>query len=100
MYQHLISRLITVALFVAFVPGVLVTLPKGGSRKTVLLVHGILFALTIHFVMSYYHRHIVFREGFGNYGPTCPNGYTLMPDQTCQPTGHATGPAQTGFSGP
>jgi hypothetical protein len=34
-----------VALFVAFVPGVLVTLPPRGSRKMVLLTHGLLFAL-------------------------------------------------------
>ena len=34
-----------VVLFVAFVPGVLVTLPPRGSRKVILLTHGILFAL-------------------------------------------------------
>lgn len=66
MYHHLVSHAITALVFIAFVPGVLVTLPKGGSRKMVLAVHGILFALTIHFVMRMYHRHIVFREGFGN----------------------------------
>jgi len=33
------------ALFVAFVPGVLVTLPKGGSRMTVVAVHAVLFTL-------------------------------------------------------
>jgi hypothetical protein len=39
-------RLLVSALeFVLFVPGVLVTLPPGGSRWTVLAVHGLLFAL-------------------------------------------------------
>jgi len=37
------------ALFVAFVPGVLVTLPKGGSKMTVLAVHALLFTLVWHF---------------------------------------------------
>ena len=37
------------ALFVAFVPGVLVTLPKGGSKMTVLVVHALLFTLVWHF---------------------------------------------------
>lgn len=37
--------------FVAFVPGVLVTLPPGGSRRTVLFVHGVLFALFHQVVM-------------------------------------------------
>ncbi len=36
--------LLKVALFIAFVPGVLVTLPPGGGYWTVLVVHGLLFA--------------------------------------------------------
>ncbi len=42
--------LVKAALFVAFVPGVLVTLPPGGSRMTVLVVHGLLFALASTFL--------------------------------------------------
>ena len=34
-----------VVIFIAFVPGVLVTLPPRGSRNMVLLTHGIMFAL-------------------------------------------------------
>jgi hypothetical protein len=89
--------LIAVALFVAFVPGVLITLPKNGSKWSVLLVHGVLFAIVTHYVMQYYHRHIVFREGFGNYGPTCPNGYVMGDDSVCRPTGQQTEPVNTGF---
>ena len=37
------------ALFVALTPGVLVTLPKGGSKYTVLAVHSILFVVVWHF---------------------------------------------------
>lgn len=37
--------LLSAVVFAAFVPGVLVTLPPGGSRNTVLAVHAGLFAL-------------------------------------------------------
>jgi len=80
------STALAVALFVAFVPGVLTTLPSKSSGKwTILVVHGLLFAVITHFVMHYYHKHVVFREGFGNYGPSCPKGYSMGVDQVCYP---------------
>ena len=39
------SLAISAVLFAAFVPGVLVTLPPGGSYTTVLIVHGLLYAV-------------------------------------------------------
>jgi len=39
----------TAALFYAFVPGVLVRLPPGGSKTVTLAVHAALFALVLHF---------------------------------------------------
>ena len=51
-------------LFVAFTPGVLVTLPKGGSKYTVVAVHAALFTL-----VWYYTHKTVFRmtiESFQN----------------------------------
>lgn len=88
------SLLITAALFVAFIPGVVVKL---GNGWTSLAIHGVLFALVLHPVMRYYHRYVVYREGFGNYGPTCPNGYMMQGDGVCVPTGHATQAVNTGF---
>lgn len=41
---------VSALVFIAFVPGVLVTLPPGGSKWTVLAVHGLLFALLHFFV--------------------------------------------------
>ena len=64
------SLLITVALFIAFIPGVAFKLGQGWT---------------------------VYREGFGNYGPTCPNGYTMQGDGVCVPAGHPTQPVNTGF---
>ena len=44
-----VKLLVSAVVFVLFVPGVLVTLPPGGSKKVVLAVHGALFAL-LHMV--------------------------------------------------
>ena len=44
--------LVSAFVFVLFVPGVLVTLPPGGSKWMVLAVHGALFAVLHHFVLS------------------------------------------------
>ncbi len=44
--------LVSALVFAAFVPGVLITLPPGGSRWVVLAVHGVLFAVLHHFVLS------------------------------------------------
>jgi hypothetical protein len=81
------SLLISTLLFALFVPGVVVTLPSGGSKGTVLVVHALLFALVASFVMRLYWG---VREGFGNFGPTCPNGYRKTEDGGCVPTGHQT----------
>ena len=89
--MDIISSLISALLFVAFVPGVLVTLPsKSASRRTVLLVHMILFVVVTSFVMQYYWVNIKgYIEKFGNFGAVCPNGFMQQGDD-CVPTGHAT----------
>lgn len=48
--MNLVRLLVSALVFVVFVPGVLVTLPPGGSRWAVLAVHGLLFALLHWFV--------------------------------------------------
>lgn len=82
------SLAISAALFAAFVPGVVVTLPgKGSDRNVVLLVHAALFSLAAMYAMKFYWN---MRENMGNYGVTCPNGYQMLPDQTCVPVGRPT----------
>lgn len=89
--MDLVSSILSALLFVAFVPGVLVRFPAKASHGTVVLVHAILFAITVSLVMQYYWQNIRgFVEGMGNYGVTCPNGYVLTPDEDCVPVGHAT----------
>lgn len=85
--------LISAVLFAAFVPGILITLPgKGSDRMTVLAVHAVLFSLVTMYVMKWYWG---MRENMGNYGVTCPNGYRMLPDQSCVPVGHPTYEAKT-----
>jgi len=47
--MKLFMTLYLVALFVALTPGVLLTLPKGGNKMTVAVVHGLVFAVVWHF---------------------------------------------------
>lgn len=90
--MDLISCLLAASLFYMFVPGVLFTFPKRSSPATVLVVHALLFALALVVVMKFYWK--VLRERFGNYGPTCPNGFMMGTNQKgesdCLPTGHPT----------
>lgn len=91
--MDIISLVLSAVLFYAFVPGVFVTLPSGRSSKmTILLTHGVLFAIVTSLVMKYYWHNIRgYMEKFGNYGPACPVGYregvsaTGVPD--CVPVG-------------
>jgi hypothetical protein len=48
-----VKVLVSALVFAAFVPGVLITLPPGGSRTTVLVVHAVLFAVLHTMVMRY-----------------------------------------------
>jgi len=86
------KSLVAAVLFIAFIPGVVVTLPsKTSSKTTVLIVHALLFGFVLHAVMRQL-RH----EFFGNYGPLCPNGYISKGDE-CVAVGQATYDATTGF---
>jgi hypothetical protein len=92
--MDLVSSILAALLFAAFVPGVLVTIPKGGSRTTVLLVHALLFAFVTHWVMWYYWT--VIRERFGNYGnwgpAGCPPCFLQNKDGVCKPDPKCSGP--------
>jgi hypothetical protein len=95
--MDLVSFVLSTLLFAAFVPGVLVKLPPGGSPAVVLVTHALLFSLVTSFVMQYYWTTIKgYIERFGNYGATCPNGFVPGVNQggkpDCVPSGRATYP--------
>jgi hypothetical protein len=89
--MDIVSSVLSALLFMLFVPGVLVTLPsKTASRRTILLVHGLLFAVVTSLVMRYYWVNIKgYLEKFGNFGPVCPNGFAPQGDD-CVATGGPT----------
>ena len=60
--MHLLMSLFVAALFVALTPGVLLTLPKGGSKLTVAVVHGLVFAVVFQLTHKMVWR--VLYEGF------------------------------------
>jgi len=60
-----------VLLFVALTPGVLLTLPKGGSRLTVAFVHGLVFAVLYHFTLKTVMRACGDMDMFQGMNPTC-----------------------------
>jgi hypothetical protein len=82
-----LSTILGALIFAAFVPGVFVRLPPSGSKRTVLIVHALLFAVALHFAMKWYWKG---KEHFGNYGAKCPNGFVMMGDGNCVPTGQPT----------
>lgn len=47
--MDLLMTLFVAALFVALTPGVLLTLPSKGSKLTVAVVHGLVFAVVYHY---------------------------------------------------
>lgn len=91
------SLLISTLLFAAFVPGVMGTFPKGGSKTTVLVVHAVAFALAASIAMQLYWG---MRERMTNWGNRCPNGYMLGTGQNgkpeCVPVGMRTYDPSTG----
>jgi hypothetical protein len=52
------------ALFVALTPGVLLTLPKGGNKMTVAVVHGLVFAVVWYFTHRMVWRYSMQLSGF------------------------------------
>jgi hypothetical protein len=51
--MSLVHSLLAVLLFVVLSPGVLLRLPPKGDKWTVALVHGVIFAVLMHFLYMY-----------------------------------------------
>jgi len=55
-----ISYVFPAALFFILSPGILTRIPKNGSKYLVALVHSIIFAILLHFLM----KHLPVQEGY------------------------------------
>jgi len=54
------SSVLSAVLFFVLSPGILTRIPKNGDKYLVTLVHSIIFALLLHFLM----RHLPMHEGY------------------------------------
>lgn len=57
--HSLLMALFSAMLFFILTPGVLLTLPKGGSKMTVALVHAAVFAMIWHFSHHFVYKMLV-----------------------------------------
>ena len=71
--------LFVAALFVVLTPGVLVTLPSKGSKLTVAVVHGLLFAVVYHLT-----RKVVSHFLFSNGLSSTREAFEADPMDTCK----------------
>jgi len=62
--MNLYMSLYLAVLFVALTPGVLLTLPKGGKKMTVAVVHGLVFAVVWYFTHRMAFRYSMQLSGF------------------------------------
>ena len=77
--MNITMTLFTTLLFVLLTPGMLTRLPPGGSKVTVALVHGLIFALLYHFTHKMVWRWSMGYEGF--------EGCTKCVDKKCKDAG-------------
>ena len=66
--MHWLMSLYTALLFFVLVPGVLVTLPPGGKKMTVALVHAVVFAALYHLTHKMVWRMVSPYENFEGAG--------------------------------
>jgi len=66
--MNILMSLYILALFVALTPGVLLRLPSGGNKKTVAVVHGLVFAAVFYITYKTVWRFTSSMDGFA--GPT------------------------------
>ena len=62
--MNVVMSLYVAVLFFALTPGVLLSLPKGGSKFTVAGVQALVFALVLHFTYKHVQRLALSFEGF------------------------------------
>ena len=63
--MNVFMSLYVALLFVVLTPGVLLRLPKNGKPLTVAVVHGLVFAVALHFTYGVVAK-MLYREGFAD----------------------------------
>ena len=86
--NQILASVFIVLLFVVLTPGVYLTIPRRGSKLTVAVVHGLLFALVLYITHTFIFKAY---EGFVN--TSCGNGSFCPPGLACSGT-TCTAPAR------
>jgi hypothetical protein len=68
--MNVFVTLYVVLLFIVLTPGVLLTLPKGGSKLVVAAVHGLVFGVIYHFTHKLVWKLSLRLDGFQNTPPS------------------------------
>ena len=76
--MHVMMTLFTAALFFVLTPGILLTLPRHGTKYAVALTHGLAFALVYHFTHKAFYMY-VYGEGFDGNPMYKPCGASTSP---------------------
>jgi len=66
---HLYMSLFVALLFYVLTPGILLSLPAGGSKKMVAATHAVVFALVYHLTNKAVSNFIYGTQGFANASP-------------------------------
>ena len=88
--NQILASVFIVLLFFVLTPGIYVTIPRRGSKWTVALVHGVLFALVLYIANTFIFKAY---EGFATVcgiGKPCPKGYACA-GASCVTTPTCTG---------
>jgi hypothetical protein len=73
----MLENLVLGALFFVLVPGILVTLPRGGSKVTVALVHAVVFVLA-YMLLQYFVAYAAYESGEGFTKSGATGGYNII----------------------
>ena len=78
--MNVVVTLYVALLFMVLTPGVLLTLPKGGSKLVVAAVHGLVFAVVYHFTHKAVWKASLQLDGFQNAMPPMPPNMNAKKD--------------------
>uniref|UniRef100_A0A6C0JV68 Uncharacterized protein n=1 Tax=viral metagenome TaxID=1070528 RepID=A0A6C0JV68_9ZZZZ len=78
--MNLFVTLYVALLFVVLTPGVLLTLPKGGSKLVVAATHGLVFALVYHLTHKLVWKLSMHLDGFQDAAPVVNNVAAMKKD--------------------
>jgi hypothetical protein len=85
---HLYMSLFVALLFFVLTPGILLSLPAGGSKKMVAATHAVVFALVYHLTHKAVWNYFYGSQGFADASPASKPGMPSPPSMPVMPPAH------------